>query len=82
MMRLAGIELTEDSLLALVVRLRSAGLGEQADRIVDALMSMQTEVTLRHPDRLAILTVLDDPPEGLAELRHVLLHDAASKEAL
>jgi len=45
-------------------------------------MSMQTEVTLRHPDRLAILTVLDDPPEGLAELRHVLLHDAASKEAL
>jgi len=82
MMRLAGIELTDESLLELVVRLRGADLDDQADRIVHALMSMQTEVTLRHPDRLAILTVLDDPPEGLAELRHVLLHDAASKEAL
>jgi len=73
MMRLAGIDLTEESLLQLVVRLRRAGLGEQADRIVDALMSMQTQVPLRHPDRVAILTVLDDPPDDLAELRGVLL---------
>ena len=63
MMRLAGIELTDDSLLALVTRLRRADLDNQADRIVDALMSMQTEVTLTHPDRVAI-TVLDDPPGG------------------
>ena len=72
-MRLAGIEFTEESLLALVVRLRGADLDEQADRIVDALMSMQTEVTLEHPDRAAILTVLDDPPAGLEELRATLL---------
>ena len=80
MMRLAGIDLTEESLLQLVVRLRRAGLGEQADRIVDALMSMQTQVPLRHPDRVAILTVLDDPPDGLAELRGVLLRERVGAE--
>ena len=55
-MRLAGIELTDDCLLALVTRLRGADLDNQADRIVDALMSMQTEATLTRPDRDAILT--------------------------
>ena len=75
MMRLAGIELTDDSLLALVTRLRRADLDNQADRIVDALMSMQTEVTLTQPDRIAILTVLDDPPAGLEELRATLLQE-------
>ena len=40
-------------------------------------MSMQTEVTLEHPDRLAILTVLDDPPAGLTDLRAVLQEDVA-----
>ena len=75
MMRLVGIEVTEDSLLALVLRLRDADLHNQADRIVDALMSMQTEVTLTHRDRVAILKVLDDPPAGLEELRATLLQE-------
>ena len=38
-------------------------------------MSMQTEVTLAQPDRIAILTVLDDPPAGLEELRATLLQE-------
>ena len=80
MMRLAVIELTDESLLELVVRLRGADLDDQADRIVDALMSMQTEVTLSHPDRVAILTVLEDPPDGLAELRGVLREEQASRK--
>jgi hypothetical protein len=80
MMRLAGIELTDESLLELVVRLRGADLDDQADRIVHALMSMQTEVTLSHPDRVAILTVLEDPPDGLAELRGVLREEQASRK--
>jgi len=80
MMRLAGIEITEESLLALVVRLRGADLDDQADRIVDALMSMQTEATLTHPDRVALLTVLDEPPDGLAELRRVRHEEQASRE--
>lgn len=73
MMLLAGIELSDDALLALVIRLRQADLDDQADGIVHALMSMQTEVRLTHSDRVAILTVLDDPPAELDELRAVLL---------
>ena len=81
MMRLAGLDLTDDCLLALVTRLRRADLGHQADRIVDALMSQQSEVTLTPPDRVAILTVLDDPPPaGLEELRSVLLKEQAASE--
>jgi hypothetical protein len=83
MIRLAGIEITEESLLELVVRLRRAGLDDHADRIVDALMSMQTEVPLTHPDRVAILTVLDDPPVDLTELRAGLSqHVAPARDAL
>jgi len=36
MIRLAGIEITEESLFALVVRLRRAGVDERADRLLDA----------------------------------------------
>lgn len=79
MMRLAGIELTDDCLLALVTRLRGDDLDNQAERIVDALMSMQTEATLTRPDRVAILTVLDDPPAGLEELRATLLREQVAR---
>ena len=83
MIRLAGIEITEESLFALVVRLRRANLDDHADRIVDALTSMQTEVPLTHPDRVAILAVLDDPPADLTELRAGLSQDVArARDAL
>jgi len=80
MIRLAGTDLTEDALLELVVRLRRAGLDEHADRIVGALMSMQTEVMVTEPDRVTILMVLENPPAGLAELRDALLQEAGSRE--
>ena len=73
MMRLAGLDLTGDCVLELVTRLRRADLGNQADRIADALMSQRSEMTLTPPDRVAILTVLEDPPEGLEGLRAVLV---------
>ena len=72
MLRIAGLDITDDSILALVTRLRRAGHDEQADTIVGALMSLQTEVALTPPDQLVILTVLDEPPAGLEELRAVL----------
>lgn len=72
MLRLAGLDITDDSILALVTRLRRADLDEQADTIVGALMSLQTEVALTNPDQVAILTVLEDPPAGLEELHAVL----------
>jgi hypothetical protein len=82
MMRLAGLDLTDDCLLALVRRLRGADLDHQADRIVDALMAQQTEVSVTAPDRVAILTVLDDPPQGLEELRAVLLSGQDARDGL
>ena len=44
---------------------------------------MQTEVPLTHPDRVAILAVLDDPPADLTELRAGLSQDVArARDAL
>ena len=72
MLRIAGLDITDDSILALVTRLRRADHDEQADTIVGALMSLQTEVALTPPDQVVILTVLDEPPAGLEQLRAVL----------
>ena len=84
MMRLAGLDITDDCTLELVKRLRRAAFEHQADTIEGALVAGQAEVSLTLPDRLAVLTVLDDPPDGLAELRGVLLseHEWARREGL
>jgi len=74
-MRLAGLDLTDDCTLELVTRLRRADFSHQADTIEGALVSGQAEVSLTIPDRVATLTVLDDPPPGLAQLRGALLSE-------
>ena len=38
-------------------------------------MAQQAEVGLTIPALIAVLTVLDDPPKGLAQLRAVLLQE-------
>jgi hypothetical protein len=83
-MRLAGLDITDDCTLELVRRLRRADFTHQADTIEGALVSGQAEVSLTLADRLAVLTVLDDPSEGLAKLRGVLLseHEWARREGL
>ena len=84
MMRLAGLDITDDCTLELVRRLRRGEFEHQADTVEGALVSGQAEVSLTLADRLAILTVLDDPPDGLAELQEVLLseHEWAKREGL
>ena len=84
MMRLAGLDITDDCTLELVKRLRRADFEHQADTIEGALVAGQAEVSLTLPDRLAVLTVLDDPPDGLTGLRGVLLseHEWAEREGL
>ena len=74
-MRLAGLDITDDLALELVTRLRRADFAYQADTIEGALVAEQPDVALTIPDRIAILTVLDDPPSGLEELRGVLLRE-------
>ena len=83
-MRLAGLDITDDCTLELVRRLRRAEFGHQADTIEGALVSGQAEVSLTLADRLAVLTVLEQPPDGLAQLRGVLLseHEWARREGL
>ena len=72
-MRLAGLDITDDLVLDLVTRLRRADFAHQADTIEGALVAQQAEVALTIPDRIAILTVLDDPPPGLASFGGVVL---------
>ena len=74
-MRLAGLDITDECALELVRRLRRAELTHQADTIEGALLAEQPDVALTIPDRVAVLTVLDDPPKGLEELRTVLLSE-------
>jgi hypothetical protein len=70
LMRLAGLDITDDA-LELGTRLRRADFAHQADTIEGALVWGQPEVSLTIPDRIGVLRVLDDAPEGLAELRAV-----------
>ena len=48
--------------------LRDAGFTDTAATLEKAWVSKQPDVALTIPDRVAILTVLDDAPEGLAAL--------------
>ena len=83
-MRIAGLDITDDCTLELIKRLRRSGFGEQADTIEGALVSGQPEVSLTVPDRVAILSVLEVPPEGLAPLQEALLseHEWRRREGL
>ena len=65
-MRLCGLDITDDCVLHLVTCLRRAVFAQQADTLERALVSQQAEVGPTIPDRIAVLTVLDDPPKGLA----------------
>jgi hypothetical protein len=69
---LAGFAVSDEDVLELAGLLQSAGYDETADRLTYALKWGDELVGLRIADRLAILDVLDDAPDGLAGLRDVL----------
>jgi len=69
---LAGFAVDDELVLDLVELLRDAGYDETAERLKWAVRYGDELVGLRIADRLAILDVLDDAPEGLADLRGVL----------
>ena len=62
----------------------AAGLEDTADVLLLALDAGQELVALSIQDREAMLRVLEDPPQGLAELRGVLLaeHEGRVREGL
>ena len=81
-MRLAGLDITDDCAIDLVNRLRRADFAHQADAIEGALVSQRAEIALTIPDRVAILTVLEDPPDALANLQGALLAQHVVHEGL
>jgi hypothetical protein len=80
-MMLAGIPVRNQDVLELAGLLWNAGFDDTAEALTVALEAEQALVALSIADREAILRTLDDPPEGLAELRDMLLreHDGAGR---
>ena len=70
---LAGIPFPADSTAELATMVRAAGADELADRRERALADQVNLLALTIDERAVILDQLEDPPEGLAELRAVLL---------
>ena len=74
-MLLAGVRISEPFVLDLADRLRDDGFDAAAQTLNAAQASRRAVVALTVRDREMILRVLGDPPEGLAELRGVLLRE-------
>jgi hypothetical protein len=74
-MMVAGISVRDQDVLDLVQRLLEAGFEDTADALAVALDARQRLVAVTVQDREAILRVLDEPPDDLAELRAVLLKE-------
>ena len=74
-MWLAGIPVADRAVLHLAASLREAELVRTAERLERAYDREARIVALDIPDREAILRVLEDCPEELAELRATLLQE-------
>ena len=74
-MWLAGIPVADRAVLQLAASLREAELVDTAERLERAYDREARIVALDIPDREAILRVLEDCPEELAELLATLLQE-------
>ena len=75
MLTLAGVTLGRQTVLTLASHLRHHDQAFIADTLEGALVTSQQDVALTIPHREAILATLDEPPDGLEELRCVLLRE-------
>lgn len=74
-MQLAGFAVADEHVLELAAMLRDAGYEQTAERLKWAVRYGDELVGLRIADRLAILDVLDDAPQGLAALQGILVSE-------
>ena len=74
-MQLAGLDISRIAILVLAQRLTFAGHDDIGAVLLIADASGDTIVGLSIADREAIISVLDDPPKGLAHLRAVLVDE-------
>ena len=72
---LAGIQVRDEDVLELARLLHDAVFDDTAGALVVALEAEQEFVALSIQDREAILRALEDPPDGLTQLRGVLLSE-------
>jgi hypothetical protein len=84
MAMLAGLPVDDRLVLELARRLHDAGFDDEAATLEDAYDAERAVVALTIAEREAILRVLEDCPEELAELRGVLLreHEWRMREGL
>lgn len=83
-MVLAGVTVPDRFVLELARTLRNGGHGDTAARLGGAQERQTRLLALSIGEREAILSVLDDPPPQLCELRAVLLeeHEWRRREGL
>ena len=74
-MGLAGIPVADKAVLRLAAKLREAELVDTAERLEQAYDREARIVALDVSDREAILSVLEECPEELLELRATLLQE-------
>jgi hypothetical protein len=74
-MMLAGVPVTADSVTELARIVRATGGRKLADRLERALRDEVKLLGLEIDERAIILAALDDPPDGLSELRGVLMNE-------
>jgi hypothetical protein len=72
---LAGVPVPAAATVELATMVRAAGADELADRLEQALADDSKLLALTIDERAIILAALEEPPEGLAELRGVLLNE-------
>ena len=71
----AGLPVPNDSVHELAALVRAIGADDLADRLDRALADGVALLALTIDERAVILAALQDPAEGLAELRAVLLNE-------
>jgi len=83
-MMLAGIPVRDADVLELARLLREAGFDATAEWLEAAYDREAKIVALTIAEREQIIRALDDPPDGLAELRGVLLaeHEGRVRQGL
>ena len=74
-MMLAGVRVLADAVAELADTVRATGADELADRLEVALADGVALLALTIDERAIILAALEDPPDGLVELRAVLLNE-------
>ncbi len=74
-MKLAGVPVNPHPVAALAGSVRRVGADKLANRLERALADDVKVFALTIDERAVILSVFDDPPEALAELRAVLLSE-------